>query len=298
MIRAKAHAILEGDPPSASPLAKSINTLIIAVTLISVVCIIMESHKPTYQNYTYILILIENTCVALFTIEFLFRLWVQGAAEGTQSPGVIRSRIAYLTSFHGIVDWISIAPFYLQFFFPGVDLLILRVLRLLRLLKISRYNSALDDLLLAVRSERYTFSAALYIIFIVTILSSSLMYYAEGAAQPDHLASIPHAIYWSLITLTTVGYGDVSPITPLGKIISTLTALLGVATVAMFAGIIASSFSRQVARRQRIFEQELENAYEDGVLTKDEEALLQELKNRFSLSDEEVNDIRKRVLKL
>lgn len=123
------------------------------------------------------------------------------------------------------------------------------------------------------------------------------MYYAESAAQPEKLASIIHAMYWSLITLTTVGYGDISPVTPVGQLVASFTALLGVATVAMFTGIIASSFSRQIARRRVIFEQELEKAYEDGVLSKDEDAFLTELKTRFDLSDEEVESMRKRAIK-
>ena len=161
----------------------------------------------------------------------------------------------------------------------------------------SRYNSALEDLVRAVKSERHSFLATLYIILIVLILSSALLYYAESAAQPEKLASIIHAMYWSLITLTTVGYGDISPVTPVGQLVASFTALLGVATVAMFTGIIASSFSRQIARRRVIFEQELEKAYEDGVLSKDEDAFLTELKTRFDLSDEEVESMRKRAIK-
>jgi voltage-gated potassium channel len=165
------------------------------------------------------------------------------------------------------------------------------------LLKLSRYNSALEDLIRAIRDERRAFVATLYILCAVIILSSALMYYAEGAAQPEKLASIPHAMYWSLVTLTTVGYGDISPVTPIGKVISSVTALLGVSTVAMFAGIISSSFSNRVARRRMIFEEELAHAYQDGVLTEEEDALLKELIDRFDLSDEEVSEMKKRVLK-
>ena len=149
----------------------------------------------------------------------------------------------------------------------------------------------------AILDERRSFVATLYILCIAITLSSALMYYAEGAAQPDKLASIPHAMYWSLITLTTVGYGDISPITPIGKFISTVTALLGVSTVAMFTGIIASSFSNRVARRRMIFEEELEIAYEDGVLNDQEERVLKEMIERFDLSEEEVTEMTQRALK-
>ena len=296
-LRMRVYQILDGDPLSASTLSRAVNALIISVIVLSVFVIIIESHTPIYEAGSDFFIVFERLSIAFFTFEFLLRLWARGAAYEAGNGGPKRGRFEYLMSFHGIIDLLSIAPFYLQLLFPGLDLRMLRILRLLRLLKLSRYNSALEDLVRAVKSERHSFLATLYIILIVLILSSALLYYAESAAQPEKLASIIHAMYWSLITLTTVGYGDISPVTPVGQLVASFTALLGVATVAMFTGIIASSFSRQIARRRVIFEQELEKAYEDGVLSKDEDAFLTELKTRFDLSDEEVESMRKRAIK-
>lgn len=296
-LRMRVYQILDGDPLSASTLSRAVNALIISVIVLSVFVIIIESHTPIYEAGSDFFIVFERLSIAFFTFEFLLRLWARGAAYEAANGGSKRGRFEYLMSFHGIIDLLSIAPFYLQLLFPGLDLRMLRILRLLRLLKLSRYNSALEDLVRAVKSERHSFLATLYIILIVLILSSALLYYAESAAQPEKLASIIHAMYWSLITLTTVGYGDISPVTPVGQLVASFTALLGVATVAMFTGIIASSFSRQIARRRVIFEQELEKAYEDGVLSKDEDAFLTELKTRFDLSDEEVENMRKRAIK-
>jgi voltage-gated potassium channel len=296
-LRMRVYQILDGDPLSASTLSRAVNALIISVIVLSVFVIIIESHTPIYEAGSDFFIVFERLSIAFFTFEFLLRLWARGAAYEAANGGSKRGRFEYLMSFHGIIDLLSIAPFYLQLLFPGLDLRMLRILRLLRLLKLSRYNSALEDLVRAVKSERHSFLATLYIILIVLILSSALLYYAESAAQPEKLASIIHAMYWSLITLTTVGYGDISPVTPVGQLVASFTALLGVATVAMFTGIIASSFSRQIARRRVIFEQELEKAYEDGVLSKDEDAFLTELKTRFDLSDEEVESMRKRAIK-
>ena len=296
-MRNQVYQILDGDPLTAPPFAKIVNAIIVFAIILSVAMVIIESHQPTYAAYEAIFITFERVSIAFFSAEYLLRLWARGDACKADNGGPRRGRLEYVTSFHGVIDLISIAPFYLQMFIPGLDLRILRLFRLMRLLKISRYNSALDDLARAIKSERNSFIASLYIIFIVTILSSALMYYAEGDAQPEKLASIPHAIYWSLITLTTVGYGDISPVTTFGKIISSVTALLGVATVAMFTGIIASAFSKQVERRRMIYQQELEKAYEDGVLSRDEDALLTELKKRFDLSEEDVESIKKRALK-
>lgn len=295
ILRGQIHRILADDLFEAPLHAKIINLLIIVMIIFSVAVVIAESHNETFEGNRYFFYIAERFCVAFFTLEFIIRLWASGAAFDAKGGSALRGRLAYITSFHGAVDWISIAPFYLQIIFPGFDLLILRVLRLLRLLKISRYNTALEDLLIAVKSERHSFFATLYIIVIVTVLSSAMMYYAEGAAQAEKLSSISHAVYWSLITLTTVGYGDISPVTTLGKVISAFTAFLGVAIVAMFTGLVASSFSRQVARRREIFNQELEKAYHDGIMTKEEDAFLKELQKRFDLSDDEVRAMKTRV---
>lgn len=296
-LRQRVHEILDGDPLTAPPLAKAINAFIILAIMVSMVVVVIESYQPIYEAERQFFEVFEVISVGFFSLEFLLRLWARGAAYSDDSGGKWRGRREYLTSFHGIVDILAIAPFYLQLLLPGFDLRILRLLRLLRLLKISRYNSALEDLVRAITDERRSFLATLYILSIALTLTSALMYYAEGSVQPEKLASIPHAMYWSLITLTTVGYGDISPITPIGKLISAITALLGVSTVAMLTGIVTSSFANQVARRRAIFEKELQNAYEDGVVSEEEDLLLSQLQNRFDLSEDEVDAMRTRALK-
>jgi voltage-gated potassium channel len=112
------------------------------------------------------------------------------------------------------------------------------------------------------------------------------MYLAEYEAQPEKFASIPQTMWWALITLTTVGYGDVYPVTPLGQAIGAFTALLGVCTVALLTGIVASAFSNQMARRETIFEAEIAAALSDGVVTEDEQAQIEELRERFKITEE------------
>ena len=121
------------------------------------------------------------------------------------------------------------------------------------------------------------------------------MYFAENEHQPEKFASIPGAIYWAVITLTTVGYGDVSPVTWVGKAISIVTAFMGVCTVAMLTGIVASAFSNQLARRKVIFEAELREAMSDGVLSEQERRQLESLKTEFNLSDERVQALMAKV---
>lgn len=296
-LRKRVYQTLENDTASASRLSRLVNAIIVLAIVLSVTVVIIESIDPIHRAHQRFFEIFEVISIAFFTVEFLARLWARGAAYTRKDGGALRGRIEYLTSFHGLIDLLAIAPFYLQLLFPGMDLRVLRILRLIRLLKISRYNSALEDLIRAIVEERRSFGATLYILLIAIILSSTLMYYVEGAAQPEKLASIPHAMYWSLITLTTVGYGDISPVTPMGQVISSFTALLGVSTVAMLTGIVASSFANQVARRRIIFEKELERAYSDGILTEQESALLDDLRDRFELSDEEVEAMKARALR-
>jgi voltage-gated potassium channel len=222
----------------------------------------------------------------------MLRLWSNGSRH---SQSDWKGRKDYIFSFHGLVDIISILPFYLQAIFPGADLRVLRILRLTRLLKLSHYSTAIEDLASAIYAERRSFGAVVYLLAIAIVASSTLMYYAEAAVQPEKLASIPHAIYWSVITLTTVGYGDISPITPVGKAIAIVTAFLGIATLAIFSGIVATSFANQLAKKKVLYEQQLRDALSDGFVEEREKQLLTKLQSEFGLSDEMVAEIANQV---
>jgi len=262
------------------------------LVLLNIAAVIAESVPSLYLPYAIWFHQFEVFSVVIFTVEYALRVWVAPEREHL-SPTAERKR--YIFSSHGLVDFFAILPFYAQLLFPGVDLRVLRVLRLLRVLKLSHYSSAIEDLFEAVRGERRSFMATLYILLIAILLSSSLMYFAEHEAQPEKFATIPHSIYWAVITLTTVGYGDVSPVTPLGQALSLLTAFMGVCTVAMLTGIVASSFANQMARRRVIFEEELRASYADGVLDESEQAVLDALQEKFDLTDEQVAQLTQKV---
>jgi len=266
--------------------------LITLVILLSVTEIILESVDSIGSVYGAQLAMFETFSVAFFTLEFLLRLW---SNEARHSDSDWKGRKDYIFSFHGLVDIISILPFYLQAIFPGADLRVLRLLRLTRLLKLSHYSTAIEDLASAIYAERRSFGAVVYLLSIAIVASSTLMYYAEAAVQPEKLASIPHAIYWSVITLTTVGYGDISPITPVGKAIAIVTAFLGIATLAIFSGIVATSFANQLARKKVLYEQQLRDALSDGFVEEREKQLLTKLQSEFGLSDEVVAEIPNQV---
>ena len=230
-----------------------LSTLII-LNLLAVSLESVEAIGTMFRKEFYIF---EVFSVSIFVIEYILRIWATGARSNGTHSSAFKHRLKYIFSFTGLIDLLAILPSLLPLLF-SVDLRWLRVLRLLRLLKISHYSTALEDLFSAINHERSSFAAASYLFILALFFASSLMYVAENSIQPDKFSSIPETMWWSLITLTTVGYGDVSPISPLGKIIGAFTAVMGVFSVALLTGIVANAFAHQVAQRKAILEAEIE----------------------------------------
>ena len=266
-------------------ISKICDFVIIAFVMLNIIGVILETMSDFEARYHLEFYIFETFSIAFFTIEYFTRLWAAGAMIDGESW---RGRVRYIFSFNGLVDLAATAPFYLQILMPGLDLRVLRILRLVRVFKLSHYSTAIEDLFSAVYQERKAFIAAIYLLLIAVILTSSLMYFAETTHQPDKFGSIPDAIYWSLITLTTVGYGDVSPVTGVGKIIAVSTAFMGVCVVALLTGIVASAFANQITRRKVIFESQLREALKDGTIDEDEQISLENLRVAFNLSEEQV----------
>ena len=267
------------------------------LVIINVVSVTLESVNSLYSNYQHVFRYLEIVSVIIFTIEYFGRLWSapsQGIANQSLSNN-FKHRISYVFSFNGLVDLVSILPFYLQSIFPYLDLRILRTLRLLRILKLSYYNSAFKDLFEAIFEERKSFYAASYLFIVVLIVSSSLIYFAEHKVHPTGFKSIPGSMYWALITLTTVGYGDITPITAVGQFIAMLSAVFGVVVVALITGIVASSFNSQMERRKIIFEDQVRQALLDGVLDQNEKDALESLRKRFGMSKRRAEDLIKQL---
>ena len=262
-----------------------------SLIILNLLAVCLESIEGFRLQYSVELAAFEWFSVMIFLIEYLLRIWSMAADEKNVSKTASGRRSSYVFSFTGIIDLAAILPSILPILFPGTDLRWLRVLRLVRLLKISHYSSALEDLFSAIYQERQSFVAALYLMAIALFLSSSMMYLAEYEAQPDNFQSIPHTMWWALVTLTTVGYGDVYPITGAGKIIGAITALMGVCAVALLTGIVASAFSNQMARREAIFEAEVNAAMADGIITEDEAEHIEDLRGRFKISEQHARAI-------
>jgi voltage-gated potassium channel len=184
----------------------------------------------------------------VFSIEYVLRLWVAVEHTPFQRLSPFSARVRYAISASGLIDLIAVLPFWFTFFLPP-DLRILLVLRMIRFLKIARYSAAMRSLLDVLYGERRALFGCLVILFGITLIAAALMHLAEGRVQPEKLGTIPDAMWWAIVTLGTIGYGDVVPITVLGKLVAATTIFLGLIVIALPVGIIANAFNEEIHRR-------------------------------------------------
>lgn len=277
--------ILEGSPKHRA--SRYVELAITVVVLVNCSAVVLDSVPEIHAVYKDFFHELEFWSVMFFTAEYIFRVWSLGAKYDHENGGSWKGRLQYIFSPFGLIDFFATMPHYLHVFFPTLDLRILRVLRLLRILKLSRYNTALQDLFLAIHSERKAFGSAVFLLTIATIVSASLMYFAEGHAQPDLFGTIPHSIYWAIVTITS-GSGNVVAITKAGEAIALTTGFLGLCMAAIVTGIVASAFTNQVARKKAAFEAQLRTVFSDGYMSEDEQDTLKRLQAHYRLSDMQV----------
>lgn len=230
-------------------LDRAIAIILMLLIVANTVATVLESVEQIGTTYAGFFYWLEMISVAIFTVEYILRLWV--APLDPQYSGRF-GRLRYAFSLMALIDLIAILPAFLPMFF-AIDLRFirfLRIFRLFRLLKMSRYIESLTALDDVVRSKREELAITLVMIAMMLLFSSSLMYAVEHEAQPDKFPDIPSAMWWGVATLTTVGYGDIFPITPLGKFLGGIIALLGIGMFALPAGILASGFSEEIQRRR------------------------------------------------
>jgi voltage-gated potassium channel len=277
--------ILDGSPKHTA--SRYVEWMITLVVLVNCSAVILDSVPEIHAEFKEFFHELEFWSVMFFTGEYISRVWSLGAKYSRENGGAWKGRFEYMFSAFGLVDFFATMPYYMHMFLPGLDLRILRVLRLLRILKLSKYNTALQDLFHAIHSERQAFGSAVFLLTIATIVSASLMHFAEGHQQPEFFGTIPHSIYWSIVTITS-GYGNVEPITKAGEAIALITGFLGVCMAAIMTGIVASAFSNQVARKKAAFEAQLREVFKDGNMSDEEKETLQRLQAHYRLSDEQV----------
>lgn len=284
--------IMDGSPNHVA--SRWVELAITIVVLVNCSAVILDSVPEIHAIYKDFFHELEFWSVMFFTTEYIARVWSLGAKFAASEGGSWKGRRQYIFSPFGLVDFFATMPYYMHIFFPYLDLRILRVLRLLRILKLSKYNTALQDLFQAVYSERQAFGSAVFLLTIATIVSASLMHFAEGHEQPEFFGTIPHSIYWAIITITS-GYGNVEPVTKAGEAIALITGFLGVCMAAIMTGIVASAFSNQVARKKAAFEAQIREIFSDGVVSEEENETLKRLQAHYRLSDVQVEAMLQRA---
>jgi voltage-gated potassium channel len=231
-----------------SHLSRLVNSLLIILISLNVIAVSLETVNTIYEKYNVLFYNFEIFSITIFSIEYILRVWAITSENRYKHP--FTGRIKFVFTFNAIIDLLAILPFYLPMFI-GVDLRFIRVLRLLRLvriLKISRYMHATTMISNVFKSKKEELAISLMLIVFLMIVVSSIMFYVEHDAQPDKFSSIPSTMWWSVATLTTVGYGDLFPITVLGKTLASVISILGIGMVALPAGILASGFSEELKK--------------------------------------------------
>lgn len=266
------------------------------MVLSNVLAVILESVPAIEAQYGLALTLFDAFSVLFFSVEYLVRVWT-AAEKRLHSPATVTGRrLSYMLSFHGLIDLIAVLPFFLQSLLPGLDLRFLRVIRIMRILKLSHYSTALEDLLASVYAEKDAFISAIYLLALSILITACLMYYAEHALQPDKFGTIPDAMWWAIITITTVGYGDVTPVSSWGKLIGAFTALSGVFTVALLTGIVASAFATRVRTHEIEFTTEVEEVLKDGHLDAQEQRTIEHLRREYSITEDHARAIVRQII--
>ena len=287
--RKRVWEILEPAEPE-DKISKVIDVFLVSLIFFNILMVILETVDKLFIEYELFFKYFEFFSVIIFTIEYVGRLWscIENKSKNETNSN---ARLKYIFSFSAIIDAIAILPSLLAYFFPTVDLRFVRALRIFRLLKFSRYSNSINTLLIVLWDQRKSLGAAFFILFIVLIISSSGMYLVEKDVQPEKFGSIPQSMWWSIVTLTTVGYGDAFPVTSLGKIFGSIIIILGIGTVALPSGILASAFTDFTRRNQKKYEDKLKFMLADDVIDEGERKELKELSDRLNLTDEDIKAI-------
>src|SRR6516225_7848739 len=224
-----------------------VGRLIVVLIVVNLVAMTLDSVPTLQAQYGPLFTAIELSSLVLFTIEYGLRVCV-AAEHAPHHSSERKARWRFITSPFGVIDLLAVLPFWLAFVLP-VDLRVLLVFRMARFLKLARYSPAMRSLLDALYNERRALFGCFVILLGATLLAASIMHVIEGHAQPDKFGTIPDAMWWAIVTLGTIGYGDVVPVTVLGRIVASVTIFVGLIMVALPIGIVATAFADEIHRR-------------------------------------------------
>ncbi|WP_334050100.1 ion transporter [Alteromonas gracilis] len=275
--------------------SKLFDILLIALIIINVAAMMLETVPGIPAILQHELHVIEVVSVLIFTIEYILRVYSSASApprtskaSGTSQEKTTawQKRWGYIKSPMALVDLMAILPFYLSMF-VAFDLRILRVFRVLRILKIGRYSRSMQTLVTVLRNESHSLIAAISVLLLFTVIAATCIYYIEHTAQPDVFSSIPASLWWALVTLTTVGYGDAVPVTALGKVFGGLITIMGICFYALPAGILSSSYTTQMQLKRDRFKDTVQSALDDGKLSEHDIHHLEHVRALLDLDEEE-----------
>ena len=256
--------------------------------LISVTAVVLESvHSINYILHLQFVIL-DTVAVAIFTIEYVMRIY--SSVEEPGFKGAVSGRLKQAKTPSTMIDLLAILPFFLEVFLHHLfDLRFLRIFRLARLLKLARGSDATAVMFKVIAREWPVLVAATFIMFLLVILTASLGYLFEHEAQPEKFENIPTSIYWAVITLASVGYGDISPVTPVGRAVTVVLSLVGIGIFAIPAALLASSFSDELVKKRELLKANIYDILKDGHISDEEASFIRSEAKRLHLTNAEIN---------
>lgn len=238
-----------------------LNRLIALLIILAVVLAILQSEPLVFAGNEWLFRIAEIVFAVIFLVEYVARVWAEG--ENPDYGPMLGGRLRYMLSLPALIDLAALISLFLTLVgAEGSMLRLFRLLRIVMLAKLGRYSSALNAIGSAIHSRRYELTMSVVIAGMLLLISSTLLYMIEGDGQPDDFGSIPRAMWWSIATLTTVGYGDAVPHTVIGKILAGFTAITGIGLIAMPTGILAAAFSDALARQREQRENRAKNREE------------------------------------
>ncbi len=294
--RKKIFLILERE--SHSKLSEFIHYFLMLLIMVTVVAVILESDPILFEKHKLVFKILEIVSLIVFTIEYIFRVWSSAEIKKYRS---FKGRIKYMLTPMAIIDLLAVLPVWFGLFVYR-DFMILRGLRLIRVFKLTRYSRSMNLLMSVMRQESENLFSAFFVLSILIIIAATGMHIVEASIQPEAFGTIPKAIWWATVTLTTVGYGDVVPITALGKGFGVMIVMSGIGMAALPAGILASGFTKEINRRKDQFKNKVIKFLDDGILDKRERRKLYALAHKLAIPNAEVqtviNEIKGKQLKL
>ncbi|MGM5471054.1 ion transporter [Flavobacteriaceae bacterium LMO-SS05] len=224
-----------------TPIGKLFDIVLLITIIASIILVMLESVESIDNSYHDILNISEWIITILFSIEYIARIIS------------VNKPLKYITSFYGIIDLLSTVPKYISLILVGTNALValraLRLLRIFRILKLARYLGASNNLVQALKASRAKIAVFLFVVVIVSIILGSIMYIVEG--EKNGFTNIPKSVYWCIVTLTTVGFGDITPSTPLGQFIASLVMILGYGIIAVPTGIVSAEYTSHLKQKDK-----------------------------------------------